>query len=353
MRSAALKVIRPLTASGLGRLVDGSKLDLSKPLTPEVAQELKSALVEGKGLLCLRFGRKLDDEELMRTSVPFGELEVAPGMIDGIGRAGIHPTIQNDVTENASKEEQIAAFRTRGVNPLVAHISNVDMQTNEINAPKEFALNEWEWHTDMSYMRVPPTITGLHCHEKPASGGANTNFSSVIEAYEVLPRNMKEKVHKLNAKHDSTYASSGIIRPGMTVPANPVAAIGQVHPIVRYIPEYGTNALFLGRRTNGYVMDLPLQESEELLDSLWAYTIDGGSGGISDSGSSGDGAGHNYSHEWEVGDLVFWDNRVLLHFREPFNPSERRIMKRTQIVGEPVLPAQLQPEAAAQVAAKL
>ena len=39
-----------------------------------------------------------------------------------------------------------------------------------------------------------------------------------------------------------------------------------------------------------------------------------------------------------AGDLVLWDNRSVMHRRDAFDESLRRLMHRTQIVGEPVLP---------------
>jgi taurine dioxygenase len=36
-------------------------------------------------------------------------------------------------------------------------------------------------------------------------------------------------------------------------------------------------------------------------------------------------------NEWQVGDLVLWDNRSTMHRRDPFDPTTRRILHRTQI----------------------
>jgi alpha-ketoglutarate-dependent taurine dioxygenase len=38
-----------------------------------------------------------------------------------------------------------------------------------------------------------------------------------------------------------------------------------------------------------------------------------------------------YSHEWRAGDLVFWDNRCLLHRPTPAEPRYRRVMQRTMV----------------------
>lgn len=40
-----------------------------------------------------------------------------------------------------------------------------------------------------------------------------------------------------------------------------------------------------------------------------------------------------YTHDWEVGDIVFWDNQVTLHAREPFPSEQRRLLKRISLAG--------------------
>lgn len=39
-------------------------------------------------------------------------------------------------------------------------------------------------------------------------------------------------------------------------------------------------------------------------------------------------------HSWRVGDLVIWDNTGMLHRAIPYEPSSRRLMHRTTLVGE-------------------
>ena len=78
-------------------------------------------------------------------------------------------------------------------------------------------------------------------------------------------------------------------------------------------------ALYLGRRRNGYIDGLSLEESERLLDRLWAHCTD---------------PKLAYAHKWRQGDLLLWDNRSVIHRRDAFDPTTRRIMLRTQIQGE-------------------
>ncbi|HAA91475.1 MAG TPA: taurine catabolism dioxygenase TauD, partial [Rhodospirillaceae bacterium] len=91
------------------------------------------------------------------------------------------------------------------------------------------------------------------------------------------------------------------------------------HPIVRTHPETGRKSLFLGRRPNAYMEGLPLQDSEALLDRLWAHVIQDR---------------FIWHHEWQVGDILLWDNRNAMHRRDPFDNATRRYMHRTQISGD-------------------
>ncbi|MBV8458797.1 MAG: TauD/TfdA family dioxygenase, partial [Acetobacteraceae bacterium] len=71
-------------------------------------------------------------------------------------------------------------------------------------------------------------------------------------------------------------------------------------------------------RRNAYIEGLAREESEALLDELWAYATR---------------PELTWFNEWRVGDLVLWDNRCTMHRRDPFDSSARRVMHRTQIKG--------------------
>jgi taurine dioxygenase len=45
-----------------------------------------------------------------------------------------------------------------------------------------------------------------------------------------------------------------------------------------------------------------------------------------------------YTHRWQVGDLLLWDNGFTMHRREPFDPAARRLMKRTTMILDPRAP---------------
>ena len=64
---------------------------------------------------------------------------------------------------------------------------------------------------------------------------------------------------------------------------------------------------------------LPLEESERLLDELWAHASR---------------PEFEWGHEWRMGDVLIWDNRCLIHRRDAFDPATRRKLTRVQIRGE-------------------
>ena len=177
---------------------------------------------------------------------------------------------------------------------------------------------EASWHTDMSYRDRPISFAILNAVELPPSGG-NTYFANQYLAYETLPADLKAKLAGRMLIHDETYNSAGQMRKGFKEVTDPREAPGARHPVFRTHPVTGRKALYLGRRLNGNIIGLPLEESERLLDQLWAHA------------SRPEFA---WGHEWKLGDVLIWDNRCLIHRRDAFDPSTRRKLTRVQIKGE-------------------
>ena len=174
------------------------------------------------------------------------------------------------------------------------------------------------WHTDMSYVEVPPKASALYALEIPPAGG-DTSFVNMYAVYAALPEALRARIAGLRVKHDGTYNSGGYVRQGVVAGDDPRTAPGALHPLVYVHPETGRKALYLGRRRNAYIEGLELAESEALLDRLWSYV--------------GDPA-LAWTHAWRVGDLVLWDNRCTMHRRDAFDAGHRRVLHRTQIRGE-------------------
>ena len=234
--------------------------------------------------------QSLSPEQLVKFSRLFGDLDHAPQMENG--------------------------------QTAVAGIPEIYIVSNILNENKEpigsLGAGEAVWHTDMSYLPNPPDISMLYALEIPPVGG-DTSLCSMAAAFNTLPDKIKTKVAQLSIKHDGTYNSGGLLRKGLRADNDPMTCAGQPHPIVCAHPRTKQPVLYLGRRRNAYIVGLEREESEDLLDTLWDYATL---------------PQNSYTHRWQVGDLLMWDNRATMHRRDPFDYSARRLMQRTQIKGQ-------------------
>jgi len=173
----------------------------------------------------------------------------------------------------------------------------------------------------MSYNPMPPRASLLYALEVPPDGG-NTGFLNMYSAYETLSPELQRAIEGKTCIHDSSRNSAGELRKGFQTTLDPRHTPGAVHPLVRLHPVTKRKTLFLGRRPGAYIHGLPVEESEKLLDAVWAHATQ---------------ERFAWYQKWRAGDLVLWDNRCVMHRRDAFDESLRRLMHRTQIVGEPVL----------------
>ena len=273
------------TGAALGADIAG--VDLSRPLDDGTFRAVEEAWHQH---LVLRFrGQNLDDPGLLAFARRFGELDKAP----------VHAVTDTD----------------HDPYPEITVMSNIKLDGKPIGNLGHY---EAEWHTDMSYNEHTPIGSLLYSLEVPPEGG-DTGFSNMYLAFETLPAELKRAITGKSCKHDSSRNSVGELRKGFKDVSDPREAPGAVHPIVRTHPATRRNALFLGRRRNAYIVGLPLAESEDLLDRLWAH------------------AGKPefaWYQKWKVGDLIMWDNRSAMHRRDAFDANARRLMHRTQIKGD-------------------
>jgi taurine dioxygenase len=230
--------------------------------------------------------QSLTDEDLLAFSRRFGNLDEAP------------------IQENGKRF--VEGY------PEIYVVSNVVEHGVAIGS---LGAGEAVWHTDMSYLPDPPKASALYALEVPEQGG-DTSFCSMSAAWAELPDRLRQRVAGLRVKHDGTYNSGGYVRQGVTPTGDPRSSPGTLHPLVCIHPDTGRPGLYLGRRRNAYIEGLSLDESEALLDEVWAEATR---------------ETLTWTHQWRVGDLVLWDNRSTMHRRDAFDPTARRVMHRTQI----------------------
>jgi taurine dioxygenase len=269
----------------LGAEVSG--IDVSKPIAADTFAAIRKAWLDN---LVLRFrGQRLTDPQMLEFSQLFGELDPP----------GPNPYGKPFLPQH----------------PEMNVISNVKEGGTPIGGLGD---GEAIWHSDMTYTDAPPSAALLYALELPAEGG-DTYWANMYQAYEALPAETKKRIEGLKAIHDATYNSAGHKRKGYDDVTDPRRAPGARHGLVRTHPETGRKCLFLGRRRNSYIVGLELDESEALLDALWAHATQ---------------PRFAFRQRWKVGDLMIWDNRCTLHRRDSFDPNARRVMHRTQIKGD-------------------
>ena len=201
--------------------------------------------------------------------------------------------------------------------PLVTVISNVMEDGKPVGEHGDGELN---WHTDLAFTDHPSALTMLLAREVPPRGG-NTSFANMYRALDRLPEATRARIAKLKMKHQASHNAQGGKRPGYRdIETDDVREMpGPIHPIVRVHPESKRQALYLGRRFGAYIPGLPLAKSEALVNELWAHAA----------------APENvWTQEWQVGDLIVWDNRCTMHRRDAFVGQGRRRMHRLTTLGE-------------------
>jgi len=270
--------------AALGAIVRG--IDLSRPLAADEVRTLEHVWRER--LVVVLRGQRLSDPQLIAFSRQFGELD---------------PPGPNPYGEPFIREH-----------PELNVISNVVENGKPIG---NLGDGEAVWHADMTYVEVPPKAAVLYALEVPPSGG-NTYFANMFAAFDALPTGLKAAAQGRIAVHDGSTNSAGMLRKGYKKVTDVREVEGARHPLVRTDPRTGRKALFLGRRPNSYVIGLAVPESEALLDALWAHATK---------------PQFAMCHAWQVGDVLMWNNLCVLHRRDPFDASSRRVMHRSQIKG--------------------
>jgi taurine dioxygenase len=178
------------------------------------------------------------------------------------------------------------------------------------------------WHSDLSYKEKPSLGSLLHAQELPAEGG-DTLFANMHLAWDTLPAALRHAVQDARAEHSYLTQYDELRRRSPFRPALTQAQIDEVkpvtHPVVRTHPETGRKALFVSEHFTTRIVGIPEDESRALLAELFAHSVL---------------PAHIYRHKWAPHDLVFWDNRSLMHLAGGTPDHLRRKLYRTTIEGD-------------------
>lgn len=178
------------------------------------------------------------------------------------------------------------------------------------------------WHSDISYKPKPSLGSLLHAQELPAEGG-DTLFADQHLAWESLDPALKRRIEPLKAEHSYLAKYEELRAKNPWRPKLSQQQIEQVapaiQPVVRTHPETGRKALFVSEHFTTRIVGLPQAESDALLAELFAHSIR---------------PEFVMRHRWRPHDLVFWDNRSLMHLAAGTPDHLRRRLYRTTVVGD-------------------
>jgi taurine dioxygenase len=185
------------------------------------------------------------------------------------------------------------------------------------------------WHSDFSFLPVPPLASCLYALEVPAYGG-DTAFASMTGAYERLSEGMRRFLRGTGVVHSGRrsygtqgrFASDRLASIGVEVSADGDAEV--LHPAVLAIPGSDRPALFVNDVYAIRFQDMTEAESAPLLRYLCGQAQ----------------RQENLCRvQWAQGTLTLWDNRTVMHYAVNDYDGQRREMHRVTIAGRPLLAA--------------
>jgi alpha-ketoglutarate-dependent taurine dioxygenase len=177
----------------------------------------------------------------------------------------------------------------------------------------------------MDYIFTSNLLRGicLYAQEVPKAGG-HTFFIDLESAYGMLSASMKSRLAGLSAVHigapeftdrttrrlpnlAASYRSSG---------GNTENSLHSTWPVVMQHPVTQRPLLFLSPLQTYRIEGMSPNASDALLDDLFTVF---------------ESPEIRYDHEWQVGDILVWDNVGLLHGRTAFPPTERRTLRKLEV----------------------
>ena len=281
--------IRPLGPC-IGAEVDG--IDLREPLTPVQAEAIHEGM--DRHAVLVFHGQPLTNEQHMAFTLALGPLE----------------TTQKNVMRSSGND-----FRLPETFNDVSNLDGNSKPYARDDRKRLFAIGNRLWHSDSSFKAVPAKYSLLRAVRIPSKGG-NTEFAHMGAAYEALDDETKALIEPLICEHSQLFSRDLIgfreFTPEERERFRPVR-----QRLVRTHPSTGRKSVYLSSHA-GIILGWQLPEARLLLRDLTEHATQ---------------REFVYSHQWQVNDLVMWDNRQTMHRGRPFPADEPRDVRRTTIMG--------------------
>ena len=274
-------------------------VDISQPLSPDDVAAIHAGM--DKYAVLVFHDQKIDDDQQLAFTQSLGDIEHAIGTSLRAPDEYRLPTTFADVS-NLDKDNKIFARDDRR---------------------RLFAIGNRLWHSDSSFKATPAKYSLLHAISVPSRGG-NTEFASMVAAYDALDAATKAEVEDLICEHSQIFSRQQLGFTDFTDEER--ARFAPVRQrLVRTHPATGRKSLYLSSHA-GSIVGWPVPEARGFLRDLVEHATQ---------------RSFVYAHQWRVGDLVMWDNRQTMHRARPFPAHEPRDMRRTTLMGDGPTAAQV------------
>ncbi|MFV9474101.1 TauD/TfdA dioxygenase family protein [Advenella sp. RU8] len=281
--------------------------------TTEQSFKINSLPVLGAEIVNIDLGRVLNENDFLRIKqallshhvLVFRDQDITPEQHIEFSR------LFGPLQIHVLKQFQLPGY------PEVLTISNIKENDKPIGLGDAGAF----WHSDLSYKEIPSLGSLLYARQLPAEGG-DTHFADMHLAWQTLPLHLKKAIEGKQAEHTyiKKYAelqARSPWRPNLTQ-AQLEEVKPVVHPVVTRHPETGLNTLFVNENFTSRIIGLPQDESDDLLAQLFAHSVK---------------PENVYIHQWQDNDLVFWDNRSVIHLAAGTPDHLPRKLYRTTVEG--------------------
>ncbi len=228
---------------------------------------------------------------------------------------------------NLTDEEQLAFTDKLGTRVNYAQkISDADEPAQDVyrvsfeaalNNRKEFVQGTFFWHIDGVMVDAPISRLTLLSGRTLSEQGGQTEFASLYAAYEALSEAEKQRLEELRAVHSLAPSMKLIVDSPTEEQMNGWnSGSRSIRPIV-WRHKSGRKSLVVGYSADR-VQGMPVADGRALLMSLVEWAAQ---------------PAFRYTHQWQVGDLVVWDNTAVMHRVVPYDEKSGRSMHRTSIAG--------------------
>ncbi len=170
------------------------------------------------------------------------------------------------------------------------------------------------WHHDETFLPSPPIVTMTQAQILPPCGG-DTCWISMTTAYDALSSRMTHYLEGLSAWHDMNGPMTAAMRHGAVTHERDLQVINMnkrnLHPMVKTHPLTGRKALYISPTYTTHIDGIEPAESEAILAYLHAHCQH---------------VKFVHRHRWQVGDMMIWDNRSVIHHAIlDYQPHQRRM----------------------------